>query len=227
LIQLADGAPLLTTKTFGRGVVALAAVPDTRLWSDLPLSHLFLPMVTRMAMHARDSASGPTAYPSGVQVVIRPSGTGDLDASEALLQVFPPRQGPRMDLHAVSDGDARHWVIDSAGPPGLTHWQIVGPGVEDRPEWRGAFAVNAAAAETDLRAYPIDALRTDLVGRAATTVVVADSLTGAETQLATQQKGRNWWDIIAAVAVAALIAEALAANIGSSRATGRREARAS
>jgi len=227
LIQLAGDAPLLTTKAFGRGVVVLAAVPDTRLWSDLPLSHLFLPMVTRMAMQARNSASNPTAYPSGAQVVIRPSEIDGLDASEAVLQVFPPSQGPRMDLRAAGDSDELQWVIDSAGPPGLTHWQIVGPGVADRPEWRGAFAVNAAATETDLQAYPIDALRTELAGRPGVTVVVADSLTGAEEQLAAQQKGRNWWDIIAVVAVGALIAEALAANIGSSRATGRREARAS
>jgi hypothetical protein len=226
LIQLAGGGPLLATKTFGRGAVALCAVPDTRLWSDLPLSHLFLPMVTRMAMQSRGAASRPAAYASGERVVVKPPGAEDLDPDDLVLQVFPPGQGPRKDLRADVGEDGVQWVIDPAGEPGLTHWRIAGPNVEDRAQWRGAFAVNAAAGETDLQAYPTDLLRAELVERGGSTVV-AGGLADAQGQLTAQRKGQNWWDVIAVIAIAALVAEALAANIGSSRSGPSRETRAS
>ena len=215
LIQLANGHPLLVVKTFGRGEVAFCAVPDTRLWSDLPLSHLFLPMVTRMAMHARGASGEPAAHPSGAHVVIRPAGADQLNADESVLQLQPPGQAARIDLIPTNGDDGLQWVVEETPDPGLTYWRVAGPNVDDRPEWRGAFAVNAAATETDLRTFSTVSLRERLDADGPPMAMVATSLVEAQDQLALERKSQNWWDVIAVVAVMVLVAEALAANIGS------------
>ncbi len=58
--RLADGTPLVTAETRGKGVVVLFHVSADTIWSNLPISGLFVDMLRRICALAGEGAASPT-----------------------------------------------------------------------------------------------------------------------------------------------------------------------
>ena len=231
LIQLAGGDPLIVAKPFGHGAVVLCGVPGTPQWSDLPLSHLFLPMVSRMALLSRGPIGRDLTYLSGTPVTIVPELPEGAALEGLVLQVTQPgaQDGHTTDLPLLDSADGPEAILEDTHQPGLYRWRVVGPAFRDRQPLQGAFAVNAVPAESDLRPMAPAELRNQLADLGLQDAVVAASLQDALGQLEAQGQRRNWWDVIAVVVILALVVEALVANVSrrGRRAGGAAEPRAS
>jgi len=212
LMRLAGGDPLIIDKAFGAGRVTLCAVPASPRWSDLPIHHLFLPMVVRMSLLARRDLARDEAYTAGAHVEIRPTVRGP-GTEEAVLKVVPPNAAPAevatMKLGASEEGPVATFAETSQ--PGVYRWYVASPGrLEGDAE--GAFVVNPVGSESDLRSFSPEDLRAALAQRGGQRVIVASSVEAARAQAAAQAEGTNWWDVLLVAVICVLIAEAVVAN---------------
>ncbi len=225
LIQLADGLPLAAAKPFGTGRVVLWAIPADAAWSNLPAADLFLPFVNQVCLlRGRPPAQAHTT--TGNQpVMIRPALPDGAPPADLVLRVTPPQAGPdgAVDLPFTTDRGAPEVTFDATDAPGIYRWRVVGPpAVGALPS--GAFAVNAPAAESDLRAIGHDELRSALRRRGYRRLAFGHTPGQALADLRTAARGRNFWDILAGVVLAAVVIEAMLANLSRRRPPGKADA---
>jgi hypothetical protein len=134
--RLEDGTPLVTATRLGRGRVVLFHVTANADWSNLPLSGLFVDMLTRLLRLSQSVAGGDGEAGDAAATLLRPSltldGTGRLGAP-------PPTAKPiaRADI-----GEAR---ATSIHPPGF-----YGPST-------GRYVLNTIAGDDDFTALAIPA----------------------------------------------------------------------
>lgn len=126
--RLADGTPLVTHATLGKGEIVLFHVTPTADWSNLPLSGLFVSLLTRLVEHADgvdlpsdNSVLAPVMTLDGEGVLSAPSPLARGLASSrfgatAVSPEHPPGlYGSRAARRALNVGDTLHSL--SALPP--------------------------------------------------------------------------------------------------------------
>jgi len=124
---LADGTPLVTAARHGAGEIVLFHVTANADWSNLPLSGLFVDMLTRLVQRASGVEVAGDARPlppaqslDGAGILgPPPSGARALGASElataAVSPIHPPGYyGLEHDRHAFNLGG--HTALHAAGP---------------------------------------------------------------------------------------------------------------
>jgi len=221
LMRLAGGDPLLVTKGFGRGRVVLWATTASPRWSNLPATGLFLPMVVRASLLARQELSGDPIHQAGSKVTIRPvaaSGRSGADPGlsegASVVVTQPGRSGdqPRgvsVPLHKGSEGYVAQFAATDV--PGQYPWRVVTADGRD-VELAGMFAVNPNGDESKLESVAPETFLEMMAGLGAKRVYVSGSLSGVHAAAAADAKGRNWWDILLVGVILLLVVEALVAN---------------
>jgi hypothetical protein len=213
LMRLADGSPLLASRSVGKGNVILCATSASPKWSNLPLTGLFLPMVSRISLLSGRQMGGDQTYQVGAQVAIRPLPAGPLPAG-AMISVTPPADPsdpnakPRpasVPMVASADGPVANFT--GTVRPGVYRWLSTG-----KTEASGAFAVNPHAAECDLQAIHAASLKEALTKAGLTQVEVGGSVQDVQQAAAAGSEGRNWWDLVLAMVIFLLVIEAVIAN---------------
>ena len=102
--QLADGTPLVTGATIGRGRLVLFHVTADTTWSNLPLSGLFVDMLRKIVALSSASADG------------------EATANGALAETLPPsRTLDGFGVFGAPPATARPLPVTYAGPPSLDH----------------------------------------------------------------------------------------------------------
>jgi hypothetical protein len=242
LVRLESNEPLIVTKPYGRGNVVLCTTSAAPGWSNLPATSLFPPMVIRMSMQARPAATGELNFLAGAPVTIRPRGAGPPagpdggaprsgEANELTITVtLPAAPGPG----SAGDGKAQTVTVRAArtsegllaqfsqtSVAGVYQWRATSaPGNGPAPpgsaaagnDEYGSFVVNPPPAESQLQALTPDEVRQALEAKGCRHVYLGRTFAEAsEAALAAAQK-RNWWDVLAAAAIVALVLESLVAN---------------
>lgn len=136
--RLADGTPLVTHATLGKGEIVLFHVSSTTDWSNLPLSGLFVSMLQRLTDHA-NGVSVPAD-----DAILQPALT--LDGAGVAGPPPPYARGLKASAFATTD-------VSPAHPPGL-----YGPG-------SGRRALNAADHITALHSESAVGVITDPTGQ--------------------------------------------------------------
>ncbi len=106
--SLADGTPLVTAEKRGAGLIVLFHVTANADWSNLPLSGLFVDMMSRVAGldPARQDFSAAEAEPAAYSPRLVLTGAGDLVSPDGTTQ-------------AIAAGEFERTQISSRHPPGL------------------------------------------------------------------------------------------------------------
>ena len=78
--------------------------------------------------------------------------------------------------------------------------------------FEGAFAVNPVGQESDLDAFTPKNFQNAMTRRGLTHVYVAPTLKEASDQAEKLAQGHNWWDLLLAIVIVLLVAEAMVAN---------------
>jgi len=217
LMRLANGDPLLLVKPFGKGRVVLCTTGASLVWSNLPITGLFLPMVNRMTLLARQGPTEQTGYLAGSQVIIRPG--SELPADAAITVTPPGSDGEgrieeiSLPLRTTEEGPvatfARTWRT------GVYRWAIardVRDRNRDKKSIGGAFVVNGHGPESRLETIDAETFKTAMGRRNLKHVYVAATTEAANAAAVAEARGRNWWDTIAAIVIVILVVEAVAAN---------------
>jgi hypothetical protein len=223
LMRLKNGDPLLQTKRFGHGRVVLCATGASPRWSNLPITGLFLPLISRISLLAPQNLGGNDTYLAGTKVNLRLRGT-DRGASDAkipagsvvnvTLPVSPGggeasvvpvkiRQTPEGNLATFTQTDR----------PGTYAWQMAVPGRgPDDKLPGGTFSVNAHGAESKLQSVPAEDFKASLEKLGFQRTYVAPTVAAVNQAAGEDAQGRNWWDLLLAAVILLLVAEAVVAN---------------
>lgn len=158
------GDPLLVTRPYGEGMVALVATAATldtvdpatgQPWTLLPAWPSFLPIVRELVAYTAAHAQGQ------YEVIVGEPISGQLAASWATPQVAVVRPDGRSDLvPVVRDGGDPAWSYVSTDEPGI--YQVRSEGGS---EAIALAAVNVDTRESDLSRVPPDTLHEALVVR--------------------------------------------------------------
>jgi len=151
-LKLAGGDPLIVEESIGRGRVVMVATSADTSWSALPLWPSFVPLVQEILSFAAGGQSQQRNLMVG-----EPLG-GPLPATlgEAPVVVRNPR-GRSEPVAPQISGEGNSWSYPDTMLSGIYSVQL-GPPVA-RTE---SFAVNVDTAESDLRAFTADELRSDV-----------------------------------------------------------------
>ena len=154
LMQLANGDPLLQVKDFGKGKVLLFTTTASPKWTNLPTRALFLPLVVRAGLFARQEQGNPI-HTAGKQVTIRPQEMGGQigdDMKRKIEVTLPTEEGAAVRTVPVplefSKSDGYFGTFRDTTRLGLYRWQVAVPGLERGAS--GAFAVNPPPEESQL-----------------------------------------------------------------------------
>lgn len=216
LVRLASGDPLIVAKTHGRGRVVLSAAPASPRWSNMMIPGMVPGMVVRAALLASQHLGRDDTYIAGATVEIAPDlPTWADDVARLRIDIIPAQPGAAapepLPLADSERGPAA--TFTQTATAGVYHWRVLGPGLPDSPGGAdGLFVINPVASESDLRLAEADQLKDALAGRSFAEVTIAPSLDAATTATVERAKGDNWWDVLLAVVVIALIVEAVIAN---------------
>ena len=217
LLRLEGGDPLIAAKDFGRGRVVLCATTASPRWTNLPATTLFLPMVVRMSLMARQETARNPMYTAGAKVVIRPNipgGETNLGDKPAVV-VLPPGgdegqvEAVPLPLRVTQEGLEAEFT--HADRPGVYVWRVVDSAGQDLGV-EGRFAVNPDGEESKLEAVPAELFRREMLDRGFRQVYVGTSLAAVRAAAAEGAQGRNWWDVLLVGVILLLVAEAVASN---------------
>lgn len=242
LMRLKNTDPLVLVKPFGKGKSVLFATTASPRWANLPVGGgpVFLPMLEKLCLSAARQSQLPAMYAPDSQVTI-PIGppAGDIASHPATLPltVWAPGEAqkvaPVQMQAAWSDTDGFRAVFAQTAMPGLYHWQAaqgdqvklksdsplpVTPATPAAGRFEGAFVVNPVGSESDLEGLTPKNLQTALNRRGLTYAYVAPTLKEAGDQAETVAQGHNWWDLLLAIVIVLLVAEAMVANRKTSQA---------
>jgi hypothetical protein len=208
LVHLKNSQPLIVEGVAGGGKVVLVATDASPLWSSLPKSGLFLPMVLRMSLLARQGGDGSNVdHICGSQVRIVP-GFADSRAPEVDVVVDMPGAG-RQTVKARASNEGMSAVFSQTADVGFYQWQARNGDVEAA----GCFAVNPDAREGDLERVSQDRIREMLSASGFEHVHIGQSVQDVHSQAAIAAEPRNWWGLLSTIAVVVLVLETLVANM--------------
>ena len=237
LMRLKNTDPLVLVKPFGKGKAVLFATTASPRWANLPVGGgpLFLPMLEKICLSAARQSRMPAMYAPDSQVTIAigppPAEIASHPASLP-LSVWPPGEGQKAaNIEAAwNDTDGFRAIFTQAAVPGVYRWQASqgdqiklksdgpGPATPAPASFDGAFAVNPIGSESDLEAIAPKNLQTALNRRGLPYVYVASSLKEATDLASKVAQGHNWWDLLLAIVIVLLVAEAMVANRKTSQA---------
>ncbi len=216
LVRLANGDPLLQLKRFGGGRVVLCTTTSGPKWSNLPITGLFLPMVARMSLLARQPIQGAGTYLAGAQVPIRPPlspAERPQPGEKLFVNVTPPYDGPAVpeaaQLPLARTPEGYLATFADTREVGLYRWHVTRPS-GDGP--KGSFAVNPFGGESRLDAISPGAFRRAMRANGLERVYVAPSLAAVHEAATAESEGRNWWDLLLVATILILVFEAVVAN---------------
>ena len=217
LMELANGDPLMVVRPFGQGRVLLCATPASPRWSNLPTAGLFPPMMIRAALLSRRQGGQDRTFLPGARVALRPEAPAGQLAPDRLT-VTPPGEATETIALPVAPGpDGPLATFDATERIGLYTWRAgdpnapaTAPAERNRPD--GAFAVNPAPGESDLRSLDEPALRRALASAGLEKVYMAPSAERAAAEAAEDAQGENGWKYLLLAAVFVLVFESVVAN---------------
>lgn len=227
LVRLENDAPLIVSKKYGRGAVVVCATSSAPGWSNLPATTLFPSMAIRMSLLARRGDAPEQGFLADSQVTISvPPARGEapgLAAATApaipesnavsVTVTLPPGEDGKssnVTLRAVKTTGGYEAAFAATSAVGVYPWQATS--AQGEPGATGAFAVNPPPTESRLETMAPDALAKALDTQDGRRVYIAGSFREVnEAALAAAQK-RNWWDVLAALAIVVLVVEAVVAN---------------
>ena len=238
LMQLANGDPLLQVKDFGKGKVLLFTTTASPKWTNLPTRALFLPLVVRAGLFARQEQGNPI-HTAGKQVTIRPQEMGGQigdDMKRKIEVTLPTEEGAAVRTVPVplefSKSDGYFGTFRDTTRLGLYRWQVAVPGLERGAS--GAFAVNPPPEESQLEpigAWEAKAIQAQKTGdarkywqvigdnfkramkdRGIEQVYVGGSLAEAQEAARGAANDRPWLDYVVMMVVLLLVFEAIVAN---------------
>jgi hypothetical protein len=194
---LTDGTPLVTAARLGAGEVVLFHVTANADWSNLPLSGLFVDMLSRLVQRsagvaaADDSRTLPPAQAlDGAGVLGSPPPAAQAIGANALgstviSAVHPPGfYGPEHDRHALNIGSEHFPLVTMARIPGSTRVSLLSaPREEPLGPWLIALALALLCADMLLTLRLRGLLRPAFA--ALLLVVVADHASAESPALAT------------------------------------------
>src|SRR5690606_11181864 len=161
VVVLDTGFPLVSDIRTGGGRVIWVALPPDGSWSDISTSSLMLPLLLQSIDYLGRRSS---------------SGRGYIAGDSPLISLTPGREYPSTGELALPDGSRKSVGILNSGrgssvaPGVLTETGIYEILVDDEPVVR--FAVNGAAAESDLRTRSVEEALASLRGVAASPELV-------------------------------------------------------
>jgi hypothetical protein len=242
LMRLKNTDPLVLVKPFGKGKSVLFATTASPRWANLPVGGgpLFLPMLEKLCLSAARQSQTPAMYSPDSQVTIPigpPAGEVASHPATLPLTVWAPGEAqkvaPVQMQAAWSDTDGFRAIFAKTAMPGLYRWQAAqgdqvklksdgplpaAPATAAAGGFEGAFAVNPVGSESDLDALTPKNLQTALNRRGLPYAYVAPTLKEAGDQAETVAQGHNWWDLLLAIVIVLLVAEAMVANRKTSQA---------
>lgn len=217
LMRLADGHPLLVEKSFGRGRVVLCTSTSSPKWNNLPTRALFLPLVVRASLLARQDFGRGQMFLAGAQVAIRPSTAGneqlfDRTKKNTLSITIPSEEeGGQVQMASVplvpSSTEGWSGTFRDTNRPGVYSWQT---SAEGGPS--GMFAINANGVESKLEGITAEAFRLALKQRGLDRVYVGSTLAEVQDAARGDAKDRPWIDQVVLVVILLLVFEAIIAN---------------
>ncbi len=226
LVRLADGRALLATKPYGRGAVVLCTTSAGPQWSNLPLTGIFLPILSRVCLMSA-AGGADQSFLAGATVTIplpKPGGASGLPAG-AVLQVTPPSVGdktsPPIPVPLSGLPEAPQATFTATDQAGIYRWKVSSsPDAANAPARQvdavaspaGAFAVNGDSAESDLAAMDARTLKEALTKAGWRNVLIGGSLAEVQSAAAARAAGHNWWDLLLALVIVLLVVEAVVAN---------------
>lgn len=214
LMRLADGDALWVTKPYGRGAVVLCATSCGPQWSNLPLTGLFLPLVSRICLTSAAGGGAVPSYAPGAPVRIQPTRPEEAPAwpGDSVVQVTPPPSDDTppaaVAIPLTGPGEAPEATFTATDRVGVYRWTASA----GSPRADGAFVVNADGAESDLSPMDAKALTGALLKSGWRSVTVGGSLEGVRSAAAARAAGHNWWDLLVVLVIVLLVAEAVLAN---------------
>lgn len=193
--------PLIVTCPAGRGHVLLSAIPATRVWSNLPARHIFLPMVVHLAIGRGIESLSIGLYETGAAAVL------PVPSATERVTLTPP-EGRAVPAE-LQDGRA---VFGETWRLGRYEWAAT---TEDGDRVAGgAFHVHLPARESDLRSAPEEDLAAALAAagiRAAHVGAALPDWPSGQTDAAPPPP-RLWWDLVLMGVILLLVTESIVAN---------------
>jgi hypothetical protein len=213
LLRLPNGQPLLQVKDFGAGRVVLCTSTATPKWSTLPTHAVFLPIVYRACMLARQEAEserGQTLLP-GAKVTIQPRGLSPNDpGAGGTVEVMPPAEGGQPAKPIQVRLDKGKGVCTETSRVGLYRWKLDSQTPEG--ELTGAFVISPFGQESRLEAYDGNGFTRMMRESGIRRLYVGGSLTDVWKAAQEDAKKRSWLDYVLAIVVLLLVTEAIVAN---------------
>ena len=217
LMRLAGGGTLLTTKPYGRGAVILCATSASPQWSNLPLTGLFLPMVSRICLASAPGSGADQSYPAGAAVRIQLpnlSGAAALPA-KATVDVTPPSTDDAapaaISVPIAGPPEAPQAVFTATDQAGVYRWKV-SAAAAGKNALTGAFAINPDGTEGDLTAMDAGDLQKALVQAGWRSVSIGRTAAEVQSAATAAAAGHDWWDLLAALVIVLLVVEAVVAN---------------
>ena len=230
LMHLRNADPLIVTKLFGSGKVVLCATTASPKWANLPVGGgpLFLPMLERICLGGARQSQLPAMYEcgSGVSIAVGP-GADEIASHPAQLPLAVSREGdkttPVQMQAAWSDKEGFLAMFTKADQPGIYRWQASpGDQVKVKSADGGAAAPVPTAFLARLPSTPSAANATWKRSRPRPSRTVWLTWAWNTSTSATRSppppprpksaQGHNWWDLLLAIAIVLLVAEAMVAN---------------
>ena len=147
LIGASANVPFLLSRRFGEGRVFMLTASADRIWSDLPLSPFFLPLVHQTVLFAAGAGHDGTQVQPAASFALSdvlskvPDGASLVDPDQVTLPIRRVQKSGR--------GGEIGYYVDNVTKPGY-YSMLQGNGTAGDP----IFAVNADRAESDL--HPIN-----------------------------------------------------------------------
>ena len=226
LLRLARGPaddghdPLLIVDRCGAGRTVFCTTTASRRWTNLPVTHLFLPAVVRISLQARRGTGRNNTYVADRPVIIRPPARrGGPDEQPVIvegakIEITAPMAtdlGKSDALTATFSQTAQGLgaTFDRTDQLGVYSWRPAGAGA-DGPG--GQFVVNPDGRESRLQSVTGSGFREALADKGIQRVYVTDGVKDATAAALADTEDDPWWDILLAAAIVLLVVEALVAN---------------
>lgn len=213
LMRLNNSAPILLVRTFGKGRCVLSTTTASPRWSNFPTSSLFLPVMARVSLFARDDAGANHTYLSGSRVAIRPPLGGNAPEGAAVSVTPPGASGTdaAISLPLIGSDLGPVAVFSDTSQVGIYTWKLTGmaPGAK---AVEGSFVVNPYGRESRLESFDGGAFAAAMKKRGMDRVYVGRDLEAVNLAALADTKGRNWWDVIMVGVIFLLITESIVAG---------------
>ena len=203
LARLDNDDPLLVARRIGAGTAYTFTTTATPLWSNLPTSMMFLPVLVRMSLQS--VSAGPRAETIAENDVV--SLALEAKTSQTVEVAVPGRGAGAEPVRVTSKIDTgdNMAVFRDTYRAGIYQWQTVG----ESPQ-RGAFVVNPDGNESNLA--EIDAGRLLAESPIPNRTFVAANSEELARIVEEQRRGSPLWDYVLFVVVLFAVLECLLAN---------------